>query len=489
MKRFIIATLFYDKTIKSKTASLSIFKCMIWILFFIVIPIEIYAVQNSSHGSLPDGTTTTNDTIIENYYTTKLYPNWFNPLGGLANYYGGYAVLSIDRYGGISIQDYFYSKDKEISKRHWITIDEVYRAKDSEKEVFIRMTFHYIDSRGKEDNSNRGNGFFKFPPGNHQVHLVNGIGANTIIDDEYAKEHHIGEVLEKTFIKRKKGDILVIRSNGKTIKGRRGLQLELGDTIRTLDGTAEIVLGGRVIIKIKPHTEIIIPKVTPSSGKTNFIKMTYGVIMAHTKREIESFKTYVPQAICGVRGTKFEVSHDPKAIKSCVRVFEHSVWFSDLQKRKTVIVHEGEKSCVVDGGLPSSPQPFAKNKKAAAQNKFLFHGKTQDNFAASLSLNIAKDGTISGIYSEKGSKFQPGKPCHLSARIPFKGRITSNGSGAKGVLAESQEWCEGSNIKQTIPAETFVMYYQKGKGLILEFEDTHYRLLFNKPSINPFKTE
>ena len=427
----------------------------------------------------------------ESYYTTKLYPNWFNRWGGLANYYGGYAVLTIDKYGRISIKDNFYSKDKELTEKHWITIDKISRSKDKENEIFMYITFHYLRKSDGKEMKEKGNGSFKFPVGNYTIYLqFNSSTANTIIDDAYAKEHIIIEFPEKTFIRRKKGDILVIRSNGKVSKGRRGLLLKLGDTVKTLDGTAEIVISGVMIIKLKPHTEFIIPKIqvpTPHK-KIGFFKMTYGVLMAQALKEKESLKIAVPQAICGTRGTKFELSHDPKVMKSCVRVYEHSVWFSDLQKRKTVIVHEGEESCVVNGSLPSEPKSFTKNKKASAQNQLLFHGKTQDNFPATLLLKITKDGTISGIYSVKGSKFKKGKPCQLSARIPYRGKIEKSSLRAKGVLEATQVWCEGSkSIRQRFPATPFILSYKEGKGLLLDIGEQHYRVLFTKPAINPLK--
>ena len=450
--------------------SLKRFKISLYLLLIILATISLYAK--------------------EPFFTTKLYPNWFNPLGGLANYYGGYATLTIDKWGGVMLEDNFYSKDKEFTNKHWLTIDEAWRGKGKKwkNELFLKITFHYIiKSNGKEEKAT-GSGSFKFPPVDSEINLLNSYTQNSVVNDEYANAHGINTFLKKTFIKRKRGEVTLIR-DGHTIKARRGMQLKVGDIIRTLDSTAEIVLGGRVIIKIKPHSEILIPKVTPPlAKKTSFIKMTYGVIFAHVKRELDSFKVYVPQAVCGVRGTKFELSHDPKVMKSCVKVYEHSVWFSDLQKRKTVIVHEGEKSCVVNGGLPSNPQPYIKSKKASAQKVFHFSGKTQDNFPATLLLKIAKDGTISGIYSVNGSKFQKGKPCQLSARIPYRGKIEKSSLRAKGVLEATQAWCEGSkSIKQSIPATPFILSYKKNKGLLLDIGEQHYRVIFTKPAINPLK--
>ena len=450
--------------------SLKRFKISLYLLFIILATISLYAK--------------------EPFFTTKLYPNWFNPLGGLANYYGGYATLTIDKWGSVMLEDNFYSKDKKFTNKHWLTIDEAWRGKGKKwkNELFLKITFHYIiKSNGKEEKAT-GSGSFKSPPVDSEINLLNSYTQNSVVNDEYADAHGVNTFLEKTFIKRKRGEVTLIR-DGHTIKARRGMQLKVGDIIRTLDSTAEIVLGGRVIIKIKPHTEILIPKVTPPlAKKTSFIKMTYGVIFAHVKRELDSFKVYVPQAVCGVRGTKFELSHDPKVMKSCVRVHEHSVWFSDLQKRKTVIVHEGEESCVVNGSLPSEPKSFTKNKKVSAQNQLLFYGKTQDNFPATLLLKITKDGTISGIYSVKGSKFKKGKPCQLSARIPYRGKIEKSSLRAKGVLEATQVWCEGSkSIKQSIPATPFILSYKEGKGLLLDIGEQHYRVLFTKPAINPLK--
>jgi len=87
-----------------------------------------------------------------------------------------------------------------------------------------------------------------------------------------------------------------------------------------------------------------------------FFKLTYGVLMAQVIKE--RMMVGVPQAICGLRGTEFEVSYNKRTKAGCVRVFEHSVWFSDIKKRKTVIVREGMRSCVIGDGIPSEPEPF-----------------------------------------------------------------------------------------------------------------------------------
>ncbi len=465
----------------------SIFKNILFVLFFILVPINILANKKSNSMPLPFGGPYYDViTVTKYHYSTRLNPHWFNQWGGLSNYYGGYAFLTINSYGGVSVKDNFYSKDKKLTNKHWITIDELYRGKGKKwkKNVYVEITFHYIIG-GKEVKAT-GNGTFPFPENQH-AYIVNGATDPSQVIDEtpYVME----SFLVGTFIKKRKGNFYIIRSNGKKLKGKRGRPLAAGDTVKTLDGTVEIVIARSILIKLKPHTQIIIPAVyTFPKLSIGFIDLTYGVLMAQAYKAKASLQIAVPQAITGTRGTKFELSHDPKVMKSCVRVYEHSVWFSDLQKRKTVIVHEEEESCVVNGGVPSDPKPYIKSKKASGQKVFHFSGTTQDNFPATLLLKIAKDGTISGIYSVKGSKFQKGKPCQLSARIPYRGKIEKSNLRAKGVLEATQAWCKGSkSIKQSIPATPFILSYKEGKGLLLDIGEQHYRVIFTKPDINPFQ--
>lgn len=115
---------------------------------------------------------------------------------------------------------------------------------------------------------------------------------------------------DKTFIKYKRGMVRVKKANGKILKARVGMHLEIGDTVKTLsNGHAIIVLAGTAIIKVKSNSTFIIPEDKKNKKKkVSIIKLLKGVIMAQAKKEKESLKVATPNAICGVRGTKFIVS-------------------------------------------------------------------------------------------------------------------------------------------------------------------------------------
>ncbi len=164
----------------------------------------------------------------------------------------------------------------------------------------------------------------------------------------YQKNNRLSEI---------KGIVMVKKVHGKWVKAKKGMILKSGDRIKTLSNSyAEISLGEGSIIKVKPGTQVVINK--EDEKEVSIFELTYGVIMAQANKRKKSLKIATPNAICGIRGTVFEVYYEPSTKMSCVKVFKHSVWFSDAKKRKTVIVKENMESCILGKGIPSKPRLF-----------------------------------------------------------------------------------------------------------------------------------
>ncbi len=120
------------------------------------------------------------------------------------------------------------------------------------------------------------------------------------------------------------GDVTVKTATGQVIPGITGMYLAAGDEVRTHTGAiAEIFLPSGHIIRMKPGTTLRVPEHADNTAKrVGFVEMVWGKIWA-SMRNGGSFKIKTPQAVAGVRGTEFTVSHDE--VGSAVAVFEGAV--------------------------------------------------------------------------------------------------------------------------------------------------------------------
>ncbi len=131
----------------------------------------------------------------------------------------------------------------------------------------------------------------------------------------------------------------------------------------------------------------------------------------------------------------------------------------------------------------------AQSGVASPVKTFHYSGWTQDRLASTLTLKITPGGSIEGVYTVKGKSSPPGQPCWTSARIPYRGHLTGmSHPAAKGTLEAAHVWCPGNpnGSGMDVPAEIFRMWFQKGKGLILDIGNQHYRVVYSDPFINPF---
>ena len=86
--------------------------------------------------------------------------------------------------------------------------------------------------------------------------------------------------------------------------------------------------------------------------------MLHGFLFVYARKEEDSLRVATPNAICGVRGTKYKIRHDQATNTSIVEVEDGVVAFSDPQNRKTVEVKAGMRSVIKGNGLPSDPVPI-----------------------------------------------------------------------------------------------------------------------------------
>ena len=157
-------------------------------------------------------------------------------------------------------------------------------------------------------------------------------------DDEEFPQH--------SYLKSYTGFVQFKRGDGNWVDASSGMDLQIGDRIRTLrNGRAEIILAGTAVIKVKPDSEFVIPADKANSAKkVGFIKMVKGFLWARAKKNENSLKVATPNAICGVRGTEFEISYRDN--RSCVQVSEGTVWFSPSSGGNTAIVKAGQTVCI-----------------------------------------------------------------------------------------------------------------------------------------------
>ncbi|MCM8779757.1 MAG: FecR family protein [Candidatus Omnitrophica bacterium] len=142
------------------------------------------------------------------------------------------------------------------------------------------------------------------------------------------------------------GEIIIRKPNGRFVLAQVDMDLEIGDRIEAkANSRATIVLAGTAIIRIQPETEFAIPENKANTKeKVSFIEMMKGVLWARARKDRDSLKVAVPNAVCGVRGTEFEVSYLNNV--ACVKVIEGKVWLKEKSKPGEIIINAGENVCL-----------------------------------------------------------------------------------------------------------------------------------------------
>ena len=157
------------------------------------------------------------------------------------------------------------------------------------------------------------------------------------------------EIESRTYLKKIEGMVRIKKAGGSWSKAEVGMDLEIGDMVKTLsNGKATAILKNTAIIKVKPGSEFFIPKdIENTKQKIGFIELMKGFLWARAKRDKNSLKIVTPNAICGVRGTEFEVGF--KDGITCVDVAEGIVWLKDKSGSDEVVVKAGESACFPKG--------------------------------------------------------------------------------------------------------------------------------------------
>jgi hypothetical protein len=168
--------------------------------------------------------------------------------------------------------------------------------------------------------------------------------------------HTIPERSYAPRVKDVQGDVRIKNDGtGQMQRPGPGTEVKPGDTIETQEGeitfytmAAKVKAGAHTVVKVA-YDELM-----PGPAKY-FLEMVHGFLFARARKEKDSLKVATPNAICGVRGTSYKISHDPATATTIVEVEDGVVAFSDPQNRKTVEVKAGMKSVIQGNGLPSDP--------------------------------------------------------------------------------------------------------------------------------------
>jgi len=159
-----------------------------------------------------------------------------------------------------------------------------------------------------------------------------------------------GEFPNRTFLENKEGMVLIKRAHGNWTKAETQMDLEVGDWVRTLsNGKATIILAGTAVIRLKPESEFVIPEDTANSTeKVSFIRMIQGVLWANAKKRDDSLSVATPSAICGLRGTEFEIQVDDQ--QSCFYCVTGELLVKPTSAARDfteLVVKAGERKCVL----------------------------------------------------------------------------------------------------------------------------------------------
>ncbi len=171
--------------------------------------------------------------------------------------------------------------------------------------------------------------------------------------------HNIPRPSFATRIKKVLGDAFMKNEDtGQTHKPTPGMEIKPGDTIETKDGEVTFYMrASKIKMAAKTLVKITYDELMPGPIKEG-IKMVHGFLFAYAKKEKNSLKVATPNAICGVRGTSYTISHDEATTTTVVEVQDGAVSFSDPKNKKTVEVKAGMKSMIKGNGLPSDPVPI-----------------------------------------------------------------------------------------------------------------------------------
>lgn len=165
----------------------------------------------------------------------------------------------------------------------------------------------------------------------------------------------------KVKIKSQEGKTREAHSNSTVKEGEQvTADVKSSATLRLFDGSE---------LKISPDTRVVVSKLQKKSEKDKKIdfKLLLGRLLAKVKKLATSNSSFEVEAggvVCGVRGTEFSLSYDPKQKKVDLSVLEGTV----LAKSggQSNLVNAGQKIEFLNGkpnNAPTNPSPAAKQNK------------------------------------------------------------------------------------------------------------------------------
>jgi len=149
------------------------------------------------------------------------------------------------------------------------------------------------------------------------------------------------------------GTVTLKSKSGKSRKAQTGAKAYEGEKVKVAKGgKATLTFFDGSALELQSNTQIVIAKLKKSSEKEKNLKfkLTFGALVAKVKKLLtptSSFEVEAGGAICGVRGTQYNMSYDPATNKTTITVTEGSVYFNI--GGNTYIVHAGESISFTNG--------------------------------------------------------------------------------------------------------------------------------------------
>ncbi len=169
--------------------------------------------------------------------------------------------------------------------------------------------------------------------------------------------------------------------------------LQGGDRVITeTNGSVDITLTDRSIVRIRPNTAITIAEVARTSDNGERVKLSVesGSALSHIKKlgEKDSYQVASPTSVASVRGTTFELQSSKKS--STVTVGEGLVHVQEIHGDEQTFVLEQEKMVTItDNRDEIQDAPDAERHQAAEVTEMMRHASSLGQDAHELTRKLA----------------------------------------------------------------------------------------------------
>jgi len=171
------------------------------------------------------------------------------------------------------------------------------------------------------------------------------------------------------------GEVSVAHGDGSSAKARMGMQLLVGDTVKTIGGaSAKLVMKDGNVFFVNESSSFIIKEYQDAEAKSGATTLTVdGTIHAQINHQYDdqqsSFRMVTPASIVGVRGTEFLVDHQNG--QSQVTTFSGTVDVGQQMNGRKILgavhVTKGFQYTSHQPGLRQVPEQELNQMRAAAQ--------------------------------------------------------------------------------------------------------------------------